>query len=216
PTVALTNGAACTVTLESTSITDDDVVDGANELDGSGNGDVTNGDADDYVLNFTVDTQPTITSAEAEVTNVFTALSLIPPTYADVDTDLRITFSEAMTVTGNWASLVCTTSGTQDVSAGLTVTDADPVFTLNPATNLTAGEDCTLTIFAAQVDDDDTFDPPANLPADGVYTFTVRDVPPQVQGATIPVNGATVANDTNITINFTENVNIAGGGITLV
>lgn len=171
----------------------------------------------DISLTFTTinDNPPSVFSAEAEVSSVFTALSFTPPTYADPDTDLRITFSEAVTVTGNWAQLSCTITGIQDVTLGLAVTDADPVFTLNPATNLTFGEDCTLTIFASQVADEDV--PIQNMGADAVFTFTVQDTPPRVDTLTsTPIDGATVPNTQTVTINFTEMVDIQAGGIVFV
>jgi hypothetical protein len=213
PSAPLPNGAACTVTLESTLITDVDATDPPNELDGDGSLDIVDGDADDFSLSFTVDQQPSVTLAQVEVSNVFTALPLGAGTFADLDTDLRLTFSEAVNPTGNWASLTCTSSGTQSVSAGLAVTAADPVFTLNPATNLTPSESCTLTVFAAQINDDDAIDPPNGLAADAVFTFTVRDTPPQVVAPTIPLNAATVSNNQVVTFNFSEAVDLAAASI---
>ncbi len=88
--------------------------------------------------------------------------------------NLSVTFSEPVTVTGNWAEVVCSTSGTQSVGGGtLSVTDSDPTFTLDPATDFTVGESCTLTIVAAQVADDDGDDPPDTLAADVTIDFTV-------------------------------------------
>ncbi|MBK9654221.1 MAG: Ig-like domain-containing protein [Rhodanobacteraceae bacterium] len=214
PGAALPNGANCTVTLESTLITDVDAIDPPNQLDGNSSGDLVDGDADDFALTFSVDAQPSIVAAEVEVVNVFTALPLGVGVFADSDTNLRLSFSEAVNPTANWASLTCVTSGTQSVGGGtLAVTAADPVFTLNPVTNLTPGESCTLTVFAAQVDDDDAIDPPGNLAADAVYTFAVRDAAPQVLSPTVPLNAATVPNSQAVTLNFSEVVDLAAGSV---
>lgn len=203
----------CLVTAESTAITDSDAVDPPNELDGNSSNDLVDGDADDFQLNFGVDTAPAISSAEVEVGNVFTSLPLNGTQFADVNTDLRLIFNEAVTLTGDWAQLNCSVTGIKSVAAGLAVTDADPVFGLNPATNLSPGESCTLTVFAAQVDDDDALDPPAGMTADAVYTFSVTDLPPQVMAPTVPANGATVADSQLVTIQFNELVDLAAGSV---
>ena len=213
PTPVLPTNELCTVTVLSSAtngVTDADANDAPDLLDGNNDG-LT---GDNFVFSFTTvdDAPPSVTSAEAEVGGLFTALPLGVGQFADTDTDLRITFSEAVTVAGNWAELDCTATGVQDVTFGLAVTDADPVFMLNPATNLTPGESCTLTIFAIQVADEDA--PIQNMVTDAVFTFIVADVPPQVLPPTVPINGATVPNNQAVTINFTENVNITAGGIT--
>lgn len=204
---------SCLVTAESTAITDADAVDPPSELDGDSSGDLVDGDADDFQLNFFVDSAPEISSAEVEVGNIFTSLPLGGAQAVDVDTGLRLIFSEAVTPIGDWAELNCSASGVQSVAGGLAVTDADPVFVLNPATNLFPGEACTLTVFAAQVDDDDASDPPTGLQADAVYNFSVTDVSPQVLPPTVPANAATVADSQVVVINFSESVDLAAGSI---
>src|SRR6185295_6943281 len=122
------------------------------------------------------------------------------------NTNISVTFSEPVNVTGNWFQIVCTTSGTRNV-ADTVVTGGPSVFTINPNTDFTNGETCTVTIFAAQVTDQDTNDPPDNMAANFVFAFTM-DTAPAVT-TTVPTNGATqVATNTNITVNFNENVNI--------
>jgi len=143
-------------------------------------------------------------------------LSTTPANGAIVATTVSpvITFSEAVTVTGNWAELNCATSGIQNVTLGLAVADADPVFTLNPATDLTPGENCTLTVFAGQVDDDDTIDPPGTMVANHVVTFSV-DAAPAVN-TIVPANGATnIAANAAITITFSEAVAATGTAFTV-
>ncbi len=131
-----------------------------------------------------------------------------------IGSNVVVTFDEAVTVAGNWAQLVCTTSGTRSVGAGtLAVTDADPVFTLNPTVDLTAGETCTLTVFAAQVTDDDVIDPPNTMPADFSSNFVTEDLAPRITGTT-PVAAAVVNQNQTLTLNFSESVNVAAGAIT--
>ena len=78
-------------------------------------------------------------------------------------------------------------------------------FTIDP-TDFANGELCTVTVFAAQITDQDANDPPENMAANFVFSFTI-DNPPSVT-TTIPTNTATgIAANTNITVNFSESVN---------
>ena len=85
-----------------------------------------------------------------------------------VQANISLTFSEAVDVSGTWFDITCTTSGlhTAGVSGG-------PVaFTLNPDTDFASAESCTVTIFAAQVTDQDTDDPPDNMESDHSFGFS--------------------------------------------
>jgi hypothetical protein len=86
--------------------------------------------------------------------------------------DLTVTFSEAVALAGNWFDLTCSTSGsvTAAVSGGPTT------FTLNPDVDLLVGETCTLTIYAANVTDQDANDPPDNMVSDFTVGFSTLDV----------------------------------------
>lgn len=112
-------------------------------------------------------------------------------THAPVGGNLTVTFSEPVDATGTWFTLSCSTSGshTAVVSGGPTS------FTLDPDANFVDGDSCTLTVLASQVTDQDTDDPPDNMAANFVATFTAEDVCAQsytpiydIQGS-----GATVA-----------------------
>jgi len=83
--------------------------------------------------------------------------------------NIDITFSEPVNVTGSWFQISCSASGihTAAVSGGSTT------YSLNPNSDFTAGEQCTTTIFAAQVTDVDAIDPPDNMAADSSFTFLV-------------------------------------------
>ncbi len=201
PSAALPATSTCNGTVVAAQVTDNDA------------GDPPNNMLANFTWSFTtVDTAPTVSNAAVEVSNVFTNLPL-GAGFADADTDVRVTFSEAVNPTGTWATLACAISGTQSVGSGLVVTAADPVFTLNPTTNLTPGETCTFTVVAAQVSDDDAIDPPDLMAANAVFTFTVRDVAPTVTIPT-PSASAVVPNTQTVTLNFSEAVNVAAGGIT--
>ena len=76
------------------------------------------------------------------------------------------------------------------------VTGGPSSFTLNPDTDFAFGETCTLNIFAAQVTDQDAFDPPDNMAADYSATFSVMEDPCALPYTPIPAiqgSGPTVA-----------------------
>jgi uncharacterized protein len=98
--------------------------------------------------------------------------SVTPPNGAtDVaaNTNVAVTFSEAVNVSGAWFTLSCATSGvvTAVVAGGPTS------FTIDPDADLPPGDTCTLTVFASQVTDQDVNDPPDTMAADYVSTFRV-------------------------------------------
>lgn len=83
-----------------------------------------------------------------------------------INSDIAITFSEAVTVTGSWYDITCTTSGNHTA----TVTGGPTSYTLNPDSDFANSEDCTVTITATQVaDQDGTAD---NMAANHDFTFT--------------------------------------------
>ncbi len=84
-----------------------------------------------------------------------------------IDANLTINFSEDVTVTGSWFDITCTVSGTHTAVAS----GGPASYTLDPDTDFANGENCTVTVFAAQVTDDDTEDPPDNMSADVSFSF---------------------------------------------
>lgn len=86
--------------------------------------------------------------------------------------DLTVNFSEPVDVAGAWFDLTCSVSG----AVSTAVSGGPTSFTLNPDNDLVAGETCTLTIFAANVSDQDANDPPDNMEADFTMSFTTLDV----------------------------------------
>jgi large repetitive protein len=193
PNADFTPNETCTVTVFAAQVTDQDSTDPPDNM-------VAN-----FVFSFTtLDLAPTVTATS--------------PTNGAVNqttnTDISVTFSEPVNVTGNWFQIVCATSGTRNV-ADTVVTGGPSVFTINPNTDFSPGEACTVTIVAAQVTDQDTNDPPDNMAANFVFSFTM-DAAPAVN-ATMPTNGATqVANNTDVTITFSEPVDVTGNWFQIV
>ena len=125
--------------------------------------------------------------------------------------NISITFSEPVNVTGTWFTISCATSGAHTA----TVTGGPTTFTLNPDTDFVANEVCTVTVLAAQVTDQDANDPPDNMAANKVFSFTT-DVPPSVT-TTIPAANATdIAQNATITVNFSESVAATTSSFTIV
>jgi len=88
-----------------------------------------------------------------------------------LDDNVTTTFSEPVNVDGAWFSISCTSSGshTAAVSGGPTT------FTLDPDVDFVANETCTVTVFAGQVTDQDTDDPPDAMAGDATFSFTTVD-----------------------------------------
>jgi hypothetical protein len=91
-----------------------------------------------------------------------------------LDSNIDVTFSEDVNVTASWLTLSCSTSG-----AHSGVTSGGPqAYSLNPDADFAYNELCTVTIVATEVSDVDADDPPDNLAADVVLTFSTAT--PQV------------------------------------
>jgi predicted extracellular nuclease len=84
------------------------------------------------------------------------------------NTNLTITFSEPVNVTGIWLSVGGQTSG----GHGANVSGGPLSYTIDPDRDFASGESVTVTVFAAQVSDQDVSDPPDHLAADFSFSFT--------------------------------------------
>lgn len=91
-------------------------------------------------------------------------------TNVPIGTNITINFSEAVTVSGNWFSIDCTSS----LNHPATVSGGPQSYTLDPTVNFTDGESCTVTVFALNVVDQDGV--PNNMAADYVFSFSPIDV----------------------------------------
>ncbi len=142
-----------------------------------------------------------------------------------LDSNVVITFSEPVNVSGDWFSLSCTTSGERKPSLNNVVVSGGPTtFTLDPLLDFASQETCTLTVSAAAVSDQDTNDPPDTLEADFTASFTVqRQLPAlcadpnlvpigSVQGPTTssPLSGAVVTVRGIVVGDFETNAKLGG------
>jgi predicted extracellular nuclease len=122
-----------------------------------------------------------------------------------VDANITINFSEAVTVTGNWFSIACTSSH------AATVTGGPQSFTLDPDSDFANGETCTVTVFATQVTDQDgTAD---NMMADHSWSFST--VPPAGSVVVSQVYGGGGNTGANFKNDFIELYNRTASTISL-
>ncbi|MBE2236034.1 MAG: Ig-like domain-containing protein, partial [Anaerolinea sp.] len=130
---------------------------------------------DDLAVSATVsstDNPPTVAS-----TNPANNATNVP-----VGSNIVITFSEPVTVSGNWFQIVCTLSGTRNVIDTL-VTGGPASYTVNPNADFVLNESCTATVFASQVVDQDGA--PHNMAADHVFSFST----PATDPCSLPFTG---------------------------
>ncbi|HEY5981971.1 MAG TPA: ExeM/NucH family extracellular endonuclease [Anaerolineales bacterium] len=73
--------------------------------------------------------------------------------------NIDITFSENVNVSGSWYTLVCSLSGAHTA----TFSGGPLAFTLDPDVDFVNGDQCTLVVLAGQVSDQDSNDPPDNM-----------------------------------------------------
>src|SRR5438045_2466793 len=114
------------------------------------------------------------------------------------NTDITITFSEAVNVSSAWYTISCATSGLHTAAQN----GGPTTFTLDPTTDFGFSASCTVTVLASEVTDQDTLDPPNNMAANLVFSFATEAPPPpptfihDIQGAAhiSPLNGQTLGN----------------------
>ncbi len=128
--------------------------------------------------------------------------------------NLTVTFSESVSVTPTAFTLQCPV-GTPIALTNLTASPGT-TFTLDPNVALPQNTICTLTVVANQVTDTDANDPPNNMAANHVITFTTETESAPTVTATTPANGATgVTVGSNLTVTFSEPVNVTAGTFVL-
>ena len=104
-----------------------------------------------------------------------------PPPGADdapLNSSITITFSEAVTVSGNWAEVSCTQSGLHSFTGS-----SEPLlFRLLPDDPFLQRETCTIRVFANNVSDLDEIDPPDLMASNYEWSFTTagEDVVPHI------------------------------------
>jgi len=132
-----------------------------------------------------------------------------------LDANVVLTFSEPVTTTGSWFTIVCPTSGTRDVNNSV-VTGTGNTRTINPNVNFANDEICAVTLIANAIEDIDGV--PNKLSGGNNYESqfrTVLDVAPTVT-TTSPLNNATnVGTASNIVVTFSEAVTATSNAFTL-
>lgn len=87
------------------------------------------------------------------------------------DTNVSVTFTEAVNVTSAWYTLTCTLSGIHTA----VVTGGPTTFTVNPDSDFISGDSCTFVVLANGVSDQDSNDPPDNMVANFTVGFSTVD-----------------------------------------
>lgn len=102
-----------------------------------------------------------------EAPEVFTTTPTSGEVNVNLDSNITINFDQVVNVTGNWFQISCGTSGTHTA----TVTGGPASFVLNPDTDFAGSEQCTVTVYANAISDQDAQDPPDNMAANYVFSF---------------------------------------------
>jgi predicted extracellular nuclease len=109
------------------------------------------------------------------------------------NTNLTVTFNEPVNLAAGAFALSC-----NSLAQNFAVAGGPTTFTLDPAADLPGGAACTFTVSAAAVTDQDAIDPPDNMLADYVLSFSVAAPVDPCAAPTTPIytiqgSGATVA-----------------------
>ncbi|HVF51351.1 MAG TPA: ExeM/NucH family extracellular endonuclease, partial [Pyrinomonadaceae bacterium] len=127
-----------------------------------------------------------------------------------VNSNITVNFSEPVNVTSSSFTISCTTSGAHTFA----LSGSGASYTLNPDTDFSNNETCTVTVVAANVTDTDTNDPPDNMESNYVFSFTTiasagscgDPFTPifQIQGSSTssPFAGSTVTTEGVVTADF--------------
>jgi hypothetical protein len=129
-------------------------------------GSVANGDV--YVRRKATIGSHTITSGGDAAPAVTSSAPANGAGEVPVDSDVSITFGEAVSVAAGWYSISCASSGGHTAAQS----GGPETFVLNPDTDFVQGESCTVTVEATKVTDVDTDDPPDHMVANHSFTFT--------------------------------------------
>jgi uncharacterized protein len=93
------------------------------------------------------------------------------------DSNISITFTESVNATGSAFTVECPTGTPQTFTQS---SSPATIFTLDPTVDLPFSTVCTVTVDATQITDVDATDPPDNMAANFVFSFTVAAAPPVV------------------------------------
>ncbi len=110
---------------------------------------------------------PTDDAPEVDSTSPSNGASDVP-----TSSNVEVTFSEPVTTSAAGFSITCTSSGTHTFA----LSGGPTAYTLNPDSDFAVGEGCTVRVENDGVSDVDTDDPPNNMAADYVFSFTTVGV----------------------------------------
>ncbi|HET6893046.1 MAG TPA: Ig-like domain-containing protein, partial [Pyrinomonadaceae bacterium] len=110
----------------------------------------------------TADAAPSVTNTSP--TNGATGIA--------IGSNISVTFSESVNATTNSFTIECPTFSPQTFTLS---SSPATTFTLDPTADLPTNTVCTVTVIANQISDADTNDPPDNMAADFVFSFTTAD-----------------------------------------
>ncbi|HEX9505787.1 MAG TPA: Ig-like domain-containing protein, partial [Acidimicrobiia bacterium] len=114
------------------------------------------------------------------------------------NSNIAITFSEPVDVSSAWYTITCAATGSHTAAQS----GGPTTLSLDPTADFAFSETCTVTVLASEVTDQDTVDPPNNMLANYVFSFTTEATPPSptfihdIQGAShiSPLVGQTFGN----------------------
>ena len=155
PNVPLPQNTICTLTVVATQVTDTDANDPPNTM------------AANHVITFTTETESAPTVTATTPANLATGVT--------VASNLTVTFSEPVNVTAGTFVLEC--PGGTPIALTNTTGSPSTTFTLDPNVNLPYATSCTVTVVASTVTDVDSNDPPDNMAANFVFSFTTESCP---------------------------------------
>jgi predicted extracellular nuclease len=149
-----------------------------------------------------------------------TVLSTTPTngaTNVAINSDVGINFSEAVNVSTASFTITCATSGAHTFA----LAGSSGAYTLNPNSDFVNNENCTVTVVAAQVTDQDSADPPDFMAADYSFSFTTAAAITcgagftpiytiQGSGAASPIVSTTVTTEGVVIGDFQGSNNLSG------
>jgi hypothetical protein len=187
----LTPNATCRVDVTASQVTDTDTADPGDAM------------TRDFRSTFKtiLDTAPIVSST------VPANLAVAPS-----DTDVTIQFNEAVDAAADAFDLQCPPGSPVLFSVSPPLPATGTTFTLDPAA-LAAGDTCDVIVTAAKIKDDDVVDPPDAMAADYTSGFTTDAIPDVL--STTPADGAGIPAGGNVTVEFTETVDVTSSAFTL-
>jgi uncharacterized repeat protein (TIGR01451 family) len=126
-----------------------------------------------------------------------------------VNADVTVNFDQQVNVAAGWYTITCGTSGSH---TGTVTPSSGPAssYTIDPSSDFSNGETCTVTIVAADVANTGS----VHMASDYVFSFSTIAAPPAVSG-TAPSNGATgIGVDSDVSITFSKDVTVSAGWYT--